>query len=119
MIAHTELASSDPAITKRFLEQVFNWHFQNVDDPKAAIIPYYTPGGSQGSIRKTNPNEPPVSMSYILVDNLSDVEKKILNSGGEIVMPRVDVPEMGSFFWFRVPGGPILACWQDAPSRDH
>jgi hypothetical protein len=27
----------------------------------------------------------------------------------------VDVPGMGSFFWFKIPGGPILADWQMPP----
>ena len=53
-------------------------------------------------------------MNYILVEDLDAAEKKIKDLGGEIVLPRVDVPEMGSFFWFKVPGGPLLACWEDA-----
>ena len=34
-----------------------------------------------------------------------------------MLMPIVDVPRTGRFFWFKVPGGPILAAWQDAPDR--
>jgi predicted enzyme related to lactoylglutathione lyase len=56
-----------------------------------------------------------MAVNYILVDNLELAEKMIVSSGGEIVMPRVDVPNMGSFFWFKVPGGPVLACWADLP----
>ena len=50
------------------------------------------------------------------VQDLDAATTKIKRAGGEIVLPRVDVPGMGSFFWFRVPGGPIMACWQDAPA---
>ncbi len=42
----------------------------------------------------------------------------IKRSGGEILMPIVDVPQMGRFFWFKVPGGPVLAAWQDAADRE-
>ena len=117
MIAQTELVSTDPDAKRNFLEQVFNWRFQTVNSPQGEMISYKTPGGIQGSIRKTNPKEPPMSMNYILVDDLELAEKKILTSGGEIVLPRVDVPNMGSFFWFKVPGGPVLACWADSPNR--
>jgi uncharacterized protein len=117
MIAHTELASTDPVATRNFLERVFDWKFQNEVSTPGEVIPYKTPGGVVGSIRKSNPNEPPRSLNYILVDDLEDAEKKILTSGGEIVLPRVDVPGMGSFFWFKVPGGPVLACWADSPER--
>jgi predicted enzyme related to lactoylglutathione lyase len=71
----------------------------------------------QGSIRKTRAQERSASMNYVLVEDLGAMEKKILASGGEIVLPRVDVPHMGSFFWFKIPGGPVLACWEDAPDR--
>ena len=55
-------------------------------------------------------------MNYVRVDDLDGASRKIVRAGGEIVLPRVDIPGMGSFFWFRIPGGPILAAWQDAPA---
>jgi predicted enzyme related to lactoylglutathione lyase len=117
MIAHTELVSTDPASTRDFLKRVFDWRFESMETPQGEMISYQTPGGAQGSIRKTSPKELPLSMNYILVDDLSSAEKKILASGGEIVLSRVDVPDMGSFFWFKIPGGPVLACWEDSPNR--
>lgn len=117
MIAHTELASSDPSATRNFLEKVFEWNFQVVSSPRGELITYETPGGGRGSIRKVGPKEALVSMNYVLVDDLDAAQDKILSLGGEIIMPRVDVPKMGSFFWFKVPGGPILACWADSPDR--
>jgi len=116
MIAHTELASDDPAATKNFLESVFHWKFRNIDRGEM-MIAYETPGGSQGSIRRTAEKEIPRSLNYVLVKDLEEAENKIKSSGGEIILPRVDVPEMGSFFWFKVPGGPVLACWMDDPKR--
>jgi predicted enzyme related to lactoylglutathione lyase len=117
MIAHTELASTDPKAARVFLEKVFEWRFQSAATPQGELLSYETPGGTLGSIRKTQPQELPVSLNYVLVEDLNAAEKKILSSGGEIVLPRVDVPHMGSFFWFKVPGGPVLACWADAPDR--
>lgn len=116
-IAHTELASTDPAATQRFLEKVFQWSFEKVNMLAGEYLSYETPGGSRGGIRATQPNEHPSSINYILVDDLDATVTKIKKAGGEIVLPRVDVPDMGSFLWFKVPGGPILACWQDAPNR--
>jgi uncharacterized protein len=115
MIAHTEIASSDPALTRAFLERVFGWRFETRENIQGEMIPYSTPGGSLGSIRKTRPNEIPMSMNYVFVADLAEAEKKIISSGGEIVLPQVDVPNMGSFFWFKIPGGPMLACWADSP----
>lgn len=54
-------------------------------------------------------------MNYVRVPDLEIAQHKIQELGGKIVLPRTDIPNMGSFFWFRVPSGPIMACWQDAP----
>ncbi len=118
MIAHTELASTDPEATQRFLERVFSWSFNIVKTPDGGELrTYRTPGEAEGSVRPTQPKENPASINYVLVDDLDETSKKIEIEGGEIVMPRVDIPGMGSFFWFKIPGGPILAAWQDAEGR--
>ena len=69
----------------------------------------------QGGIRPTQPKEAPGSTNYVRVPDLDAALQRVKSAGGEVVLPRVDVPQMGSFFWFRVPGGPVMACWQDAP----
>jgi predicted enzyme related to lactoylglutathione lyase len=118
MLAHTELASTDPEATRAFLQKVFGWGTESVDAPGGGnLIRYQTPGGARGSIRKTGPEEAPAAINYILVDDIEGTAKKIKRTGGELLMPIVDVPQMGRFFWFKVPGGPVLAAWQDAPPQ--
>jgi uncharacterized protein len=113
--AFTELASSDPGTTRRFLERVFGWTFESTKMPMGEYLSYRTSGGGQGGIRPTQSNEPPTSTNYVRVADLDAALQKIRRAGGDIVLPRVDVPGMGSFFWFRIPSGPVMACWQDAP----
>ncbi len=117
MLAHTELASTNPELTRRFLETVFKWNLEKISTPVGNLIRYQTPGGAQGSIRVTRPKEAPGTINYILVDDIETTARAIKSAGGEILMPVTDVPRMGRFFWFRVPGGPVLAAWQDAPDR--
>lgn len=115
--AFTELASADPQASRDFLERVFGWQFSSVTMPAGDYLSYRTEGGGQGGVRATLPKEAAGSMNYVRVEDLDDALQAIKRSGGEIVLARVDVPEMGSFFWFRIPGGPVMACWQDAPDR--
>src|SRR5712692_6010117 len=118
MIAHTEIASTAPEATRRFLEDVFGWDLEEVRAPTGSkLIRYQTPGGVRGSIRKTGPEEAPATINYILVRDIEATESMIKRAGGELLMPIVDVPHTGRFFWFKVPGGPVLAAWQDAPDR--
>ena len=118
MLAHTELASTDPEATRRFLEKVFKWNLEEAETPTGRLIRYQTPGGARGSIRGTRPKEAPAAINYILVEDIESTASMIKQSGGEILMPIVDVPQMGRFFWFKVPGGPVLAAWQDAADRE-
>ena len=115
-LAFSELASTDPGATRSFLERTFGWSFESVTFPMGEYLSFTTPGGGRGGVRPVAPKEVPGSMNYVLVQDLDAATTKIKRAGGEIVLPRVDVPGMGSFFWFRVPGGPIMACWQDAPA---
>jgi uncharacterized protein len=114
-LAFTELASSDPAATRRFLERVFGWRFRSLQMPMGEYLACEVPGG-RGGVRPVRANEDPTSLAYVRVADLDAAQRRVLAAGGAIVLPRVDVPSMGSFFWFRVPGGPILACWQDLPA---
>jgi uncharacterized protein len=112
-LGFVELSSEDPRATRSFLESVFHWKFTSRAMPQGEYLAYEAPGGGRGGIRPTRPTEAPASLSYLRVTDLADALRRVEAAGGTIVLPRVDVPGMGSFFWFRAPGGPVLACWQD------
>lgn len=113
-LAFTEMASEDPRATRRFLERAFGWNFRSSAMPQGEYLSFDIPGGGRGGVRPTRPSEPASTLSYIRVPDLDQARTRVERAGGTIVLPRVDVPNMGSFFWFKIPGGPVLACWQDA-----
>jgi uncharacterized protein len=112
-----EFACEDPAGTRKFLTSVFAWKFRTVSMPGGQYLSFRTREGGQGGVRPTRPTESPSSLSYVRVADLDAALRKVQKAGGRVVLPRVDVPGMGSFFWFQIPGGPVLACWQDTPGR--
>jgi hypothetical protein len=111
-LGHTELASTDPAATRKFLEATFGWSFETMKGPGGDYHAFQSPGGGRGGIRPTQAHEPPGSMSYVTVEDVDAALEKVKRGGGEIVLPRTTIPGMGTFFWFKVPGGPILAAWK-------
>jgi predicted enzyme related to lactoylglutathione lyase len=115
-MAFSELSSTDPAATRGFLEKVFGWRFESQKFPLGEYLSFQAPGGGRGGVRPVQAKEIPGSMNYVRVEDLDAASRRIERAGGAIVLPRVDIPGMGSFFWFRIPGGPILAAWQDAPA---
>src|SRR3989454_9365497 len=105
-------SSRDP----EFLGEGFRLALRVREVPHGRLPLVPNAGGGQGGVRPAQAKEIPGSTSYVRVDDLDAARKKVERAGGQIVLPRVDVPGMGSFFWFRAPGGPILAAWQDAPA---
>ena len=114
MMAFTELASTDANETRRFLEEAFGWKFDSVQMPMGEYLTSRSPSGTTVGIRHAQKAEIPVSTNYVRVEDLDEAEKKIGRLGGQIVLSRTDIPGMGSFFWFKIPSGPVMACWQDA-----
>ena len=110
----TELSTTDSAATKEFLEKAFRWKFSEIQMLGGKYLSYSGPDGNTLGIRAAQHSETPISMNYVRVPDLEIARSKIQELGGKIVLPRTDIPNMGSFFWFRVPSGPIMACWQDA-----
>ena len=114
-VGFTELSSTNSEASRSFLEKVFRWTFQEIQMPNGKYLTYRSPEGATLGIRPAQQSEAPTSMNYVKVDDLRQAEKWVREAGGTIVLPRTDLPAMGSFFWFKVPHGPIMACWQDAP----
>ena len=83
--------------------------------PNGQYLSYKGLYGNTLGIRPVQQSETPNSMNYVRVKDLKLAETKVLSAGGKIILPRTDIPGMGGFFWFRIPSGPIMACWQDAP----
>jgi len=114
MMAFTELASTNPNETRKFLEEIFGWKFDSVQMPSGEYLTFQNPQGTTVGIRAVQKSESPGSTNYVRVEDLDKAEMSVRKRGGQIVLPRTDIPGMGSFFWFKIPSGPIMACWQDA-----
>jgi len=113
-MAFTELASTNLSETRKFLEETFGWRFDSVQMPRGQYLTFQNPAGTTIGIRPAQKSEIPGSTNYVLVKDLDEAERNVRKKGGHIVLPRTDIPGMGSFFWFKIPSGPIMACWQDS-----
>ena len=113
-MAFTELASTNLGETRKFLEETFGWKFDSVQMPTGQYLTFQNPAGTTVGIRSAQKSEIPGSTNYVLVKDLDEAERNVRKKGGQMILPRTDIPGMGSFFWFRIPSGPIMACWQDA-----
>ena len=117
-IVHHDYFSADPAATQKFFERLFGWKFQAFDESYAL---FEGPAGTTGGVSKpTMEGQPPSSLNYVLVESLAATVKKAKAEGAQIVVERQDVPDMGAFAVFLVPGGIVQGVWEplmDAPSN--
>ncbi len=116
-IVHVELLSNDPAASRKFLEAVFDWKFTKMDAPPG--MDYWTwkaAAEPAGGLTRTMNGMPPSTLNHILVESVSDTVKKIKTHGGKILRSREEVPKIGWFAVFEMPGGVVQAIFE--PMRE-
>lgn len=113
-VVHFEIPCDDPEKTMDFFTQVFDWKFQRFGEEQYWLA---TTGDSDSAgingafMKKRDPNQP--MTNSISVDNIEATIEKINSSGGQVVVPKMPVPTMGWFAFFKDPDGNIHGLWQD------
>jgi hypothetical protein len=108
-ITHTELASTDPAATKKWCAEVLGWEFTAsfpAPDGDYHLFAYSDKGG--GGIRQTNPSENPGSTPFVHVENVKTAFEKALENGAEPVMPPNKAMEGVGLALVKAPGGVLI-----------
>lgn len=107
---HTEIRSTDPPATMRFLKDVFGW--QDTASPSPAHFILDLPGSGEAHIGPPSTGESAGAVPYVLVDDLDAASRSISASGGEIIDGSQTTPQ-GRYLTFRAPGGPAMIAWQN------
>ena len=105
-ITHTDLASSDPAATKKWCVEVLGWTFKppfNAYGADIHLFTYSSAGG--GAVRPNNPPEIPGSIPYIHVADVAASYAKALAAGALEMLPPMPVMEGVIIAIVRAPGG--------------
>lgn len=116
-VVHVELTSNDLSATRKFLEGVFGWKFKKEEMPGMGDMEYWTfDAGSGPGGGLTNPMDgrPADTLNYILVESADAAVKKIVAHGGKIIMPKQEIPKIGWFAIYEIPGGVVQAIFQPA-----
>jgi predicted enzyme related to lactoylglutathione lyase len=117
-IVQVEMTSADLSATWKFLEGVFGWKFKKEDMPAEAGMEYWTfdaGSGPRGGITNSMGGVPPSTLHYVLVESVDAALKKIVAHGGKIRVPKDEIPKVGWFAVYEIPGGVVQAIFQ--PNR--
>lgn len=110
---HLDLSCDDVAAAKAFYRRVFDWKFTEFPEMKwTGIGVGEGVGGGMGA--KSAPHEPTAWTPYVDVADVKQTIAKAQKAGAKIVVPFMQVGEMGSLGVFIDPQGATIGVWQTA-----
>ena len=113
-IVHFDIPAADVERAKAFYNSLFGWEFAAppefpdywmflTGDPEADA------GG--GLMARESPEQVGL-VNYFGVESVDDAVAKVVELGGQVVVPKQTVPGMGSMAHFLDPEGNLFAVWQ-------
>jgi len=102
-IVHFEIPANDVEKIKKFYSELFGWKIEKMPggmdywgiltvpvDEKGMPV---RPGVNGGMMKRQNPDHKPVN--YISVESVDEYSKKVMQLGGQITVPKMEIPGMG------------------------
>ena len=118
----TELMTTDVDAAKAFYQSVFGWEAEEMPMQGGTYLVLKVAGKGIGGIMKLPPNMPPGTpphwMTYVTVADVDATAKKASDSGGQILMPPTDIPNVGRFCTIQDPQGAVIQAMAYAPMED-
>src|SRR3972149_10712057 len=97
-IIHFEIPANDPEKLAGFYRSLFNWKIEKFPGPMEYWSLETAPEGegvNGGMMRRQMPSQTPTN--YFNVESVDDYSRQVLEVGGQVVVPKQEVPDMGFF----------------------
>ncbi len=95
-----ELVTRNPEQAKAFYGRVFGWEHRDFDSGPVKYTVFKKDGKDVAGMVQIKPewgNAGPAWLSYVQVQNLDEMVKKVEENRGKVVMPPKDIPDVGRF----------------------
>ncbi len=116
-IVHIEFPVRDRDRAKKFYGDLFGWKFQDFPEMDYTLFETANPPGG-GLFVPQEGQYDKGALNYILVEDVDAKSEEIEAAGGEIIVPKAEVPGQGWFAVFKDPEGTTLAIWKSAPQQE-
>jgi len=97
-VSHFDIPVDDPKRAQKFYREVFDWKFEKWDGPMdywMAKTGTEEPG-IDGGMSKRIPGQMGMT-NTINVSSIEKFSKKIMEKGGQLIIPKIPIPKVG---WF-------------------
>jgi uncharacterized protein len=102
-IVHFEIPANDVEKLKNFYSNLFGWKIEKMPGDMEywgiETVPVdkqgmpMRPGVNGGMMKKQMPEQKPIN--YVSVESVDEYSKKVVELGGQIVSPKMEIPGMG------------------------
>jgi len=116
-VVHFEINSDNPERAVKFYQKVFGWKIEKWNGPVDYWLvttgPKDQPGINGGIMKRINPQ----ASTYNTVDvpSVDEFTKKIVESGGKVVVPKMAVPGVGYMAYCADTEGNVFGIMQEDP----
>lgn len=98
-LCHFEFMTDDPDKCRAFYANVFGWEFDDKSMEGYTLVKTGTQ--PEGGLMKRPPEAPNVALNvYFMVDDIDATLGKVEQSGGNVIVPKTAIPNVGSFAFF-------------------
>jgi len=114
VVAHIEIASSDPAVAGKFYADLFGWAQFNI--PEMNYLMLQPQGGASGAVVPVGQTyfnfKSDTVVVYISTDDVAASLKKAEELGATTVLPATPIPGTGDFGIFQDPTGNFIGLYK-------
>jgi predicted enzyme related to lactoylglutathione lyase len=121
-IIHFEIPADNVEKIKTFYTDLFGWKIQ-----KLPGMEYYSietvpvdekgnterPGVNGGLYKREQPQQQ--ALNYVYVESVEEYSKKVTSLGGQIVVQKTEIPDMGWFAVAKDPEGNVFGIFETIP----
>ena len=111
-VVHFEIHAQDTDRAERFYTGVFGWSAQRYGGPVDYRLLSTGPDDSPGINGAILMRQGPAPDTGAPVNSIEDIERAVPAAGGEQVVERMDVPEVGQLSYFKDTEGNIFGALQ-------
>lgn len=103
------LSTTDIERAAAFYAKVFGWQKKPAPSPEMTIIG--TEGSMVADVQKAQ-NMPPSWLTYVVVEKLEPANERVAKLGGKVLMPLIEVPNVGRISAVQDPTGAVLGLFE-------
>jgi len=104
-LCHFEFQTNDPEKCKAFYSKIFDWTFETPPGHEDYTLIQTGEGPGGGMMKRPEQCPAPMLGIYIQVDDIDETLAKVTEAGGNVVVPKMPIPNVGSMAVFVDPEG--------------